>query len=90
MHRDVVNFLKRVCPRYGLSANYIADSDVYVVHKRGFAIHNFTTKMFYDMPRRARERMFRPLIKRGLAHNLGEKSVRESLVTRTQFGRRIV
>lgn len=78
-----------MCEKYGMNAVYSDDGDVYAIHKRGFAIQNFTSKIFYEIPKRAREKQLLALMKRGLTHNLGENSTKNSLLIRTQYGRRI-
>lgn len=85
-----MRFLKEVCARHGLRANYIPENDAWVLHKRGYAVQNFTTKQFYEIPKRAREKFYRPLLKRGLAHNLGEKSLKKNLKVKTQLGQRVI
>lgn len=78
-----------MCEKYGMGARYLDDGDTYVIHKRGFAILNFTTKMFYDVPKRVREKHLLALMKRGLTHNLGENSLKNNLIVKTSYGRRI-
>lgn len=89
MRAEIVNWLKEMCEKYGFHSNYLASDDIYTISYRGFAIQNFTTKIFYELPKRARERMLLPLLKRGLTHNLGESSVKHTLVTNTTHGQRI-
>jgi hypothetical protein len=72
-----------------MNAIYIPEDDVYSISYRGFAIQNFTTPIFYELPKRMRERMLLPLLKKGLTHNIGEKSVKDTLITKTQYGQRI-
>lgn len=90
MKVDIVNFLREVCPRLGLSANYRPDKNFFIVHKRGYAIQNFTEKQFYQIPKPKRKEMFVALMQRGLTHNLGESTVRENLQVRSALGTRIV
>lgn len=90
MRRDIVEFLTPICERYGLSATYHANQDLYVVHYRGYAIQNFRGATFNDVPKGARRRMFLPLLKRGLAHNIGERSLKDNLNVHTQRGTPII
>ena len=90
MRIEIVDFLKDVCSRYGLSANYQQHKDIYVVHKRGYAIQNFNTEQFYQIPKPARRQLFIGLLQRGLTHNLGEGSAKNNLLIKSQLGIRIV
>ena len=90
MRQEIISFLKDVCARYNLSAYYAPNTDVWSIHKRGYAIHNFRTSQFHDIPKRYRMRNLLPIIQVGLTHNLGEKSLKGTLVLRTQLGQRIV
>lgn len=90
MRTEIVNFLKDVCTELGLSANYSIQKDMYTVHKRGFAVQNFTQKQFYQIPKPVRRRDLRALLKRGLVHNIGENSTKENLRVKTQLGLRII
>ena len=90
MRIDIVDFLKDVCGDLNLSANYMQAKDVYVVHKRGFAIQNFNTKQFYQIPKPERKRLLLGILKRGLNHNIGEANVKDNLFVRSQHGIRIV
>lgn len=83
MRADIVAFVKEICEEYGLRAIHIPDArdqnDVWsITTKGGIAVSNFTTKIFYDIPPRARRKNFLPAIKRGLAHVVGERSLRET------------
>lgn len=86
MRRDIIDFLTPICERYGLSAYYHANTDVYVVTYRGYAIQNFRGATFHDIPKGKRRRMYLPLIKRGLMHNIGERSLNGQLNIHTQRG----
>jgi hypothetical protein len=85
MKADIVRFLKEMHRKYGLNALYIPDNDVYCVTRKGRAVQNFNSEQFYSMPKRAREYMYRPLVKVGLAQNLGEKS-KEQFILNTKQG----
>lgn len=86
MRRDITEFLREICERYNLGAVYHASRDVYVVHYRGYAIQTFRGETFYDIPKGMRRRMYLPLLKAGLAHNIGERSIKHDLNIKTQRG----
>jgi len=90
MRIDIVDFLKDVCGELSLSANYVQAKDVYIVHKRGYAVQNFNTEQFYQIPKPERKRLLLGILKRGLTHNLGENNVKDNLFVRSQHGIRIV
>lgn len=82
MKPEVLRFVKNICDKYNLRANYITDAghnDVWsICTKQGYIIMNFTTEIFYDIPPRAREAQFLPAIKRGLNAVLGEKHIQDN------------
>lgn len=90
MRIDIVDFLKKVCAELGLSANYQTARDVYIIHKRGYAIQNFTTTQFYELDKPARRKLLLGILKRGLTHNIGENSIKNDLNIKSQLGIRIV
>jgi hypothetical protein len=90
MKVDIENFLRQECPRLGLSANYRADKNFYVVHKRGYSIQNFTPEQFYQIPKPKRKQMLVAIMQRGLTHNLGEGTLKGKLHSRSSLGQRIV
>ncbi len=82
MDKTIISFLKNVCKRWGLRAVYITDvgglNDVWsITTKQGIALMNFTTEIFYHMPKREREKMIEPTLKRGLNQLIGERHVRD-------------
>lgn len=89
VRRDIIDFLKPICERFNLEARYHANKDMYVLSYRGYAIQNFVGSNFNDIPKAVRRRQYLPLIKRGLSHNIGEKSLKHSLNIHTQRGHRI-
>jgi len=90
MRKEIVDFLEDVCSQFNLSANYMIGKDVYVVHKRGYAIQNFNTTQFYQIPKPARKQLLRGILQRGLTHNLGEGSLKHTLQVKSQLGKRII
>lgn len=90
MRQEIIRFLQEVCAELGLSANYVVANDLYVVHKRGFAVQNFNARQFYEVPPPARRRLIIGILKRGLTHNIGEKNTKENIFINSQVGIRIV
>ena len=70
MYRDIEAFVLEVCKRFKLNANYIPDGDIWMIHKQGRAVQNFTSNQFYQIPKRARLSQFEPLFRLGLNQNL--------------------
>lgn len=89
MKQEVVDYVVRVCKRLGLNANYLADDDLYFIHKNGRAIQGFTTWQFYSIPKRAREQEFLPLLKIGLANNLAER-YHDQVFMRLKYGKKLI
>ena len=87
MRRDIIQFILRMCEKTGfpLSLNYYPANhqgdrhDIYSVHLRGRSVVNFTSKNFYSIPLSEREKHFSPLIRIGMAHNLGEESLKDQI-----------
>lgn len=90
MKVDIENFLREVCPQFGMSANYRPDKNYYTIHKRGYAIQNFTPTQFFEIPKPKRKEMLRAIMQRGLTFNLGEKTIKHDLLVRSQLGHKIV
>lgn len=88
MKADIVRFLREMHRKYGLNALYIPENDVYCIHRKGRAVQNFTSSQFYDFPKGYREQMYKPLVKVGLAQNLGEK-YKEQFILNTKQGIKI-
>lgn len=89
MRADIKRFIVDVCKEYGLEAYYLPDDDVYCVTKKGRAVTTFNTFKFYTIPKRARRNMILPLLKVGLAHNLGE-SYRDQVYHDRKLGIKII
>lgn len=90
MRIDIANFLKEVCTELNLSANYMRSKDIFVIHKRGYAIQNFNTKQFYQIPKPKRKQLLLGILKRGLTHNIGERAIKDNLRVKSQLGIRII
>lgn len=89
MKGDIIRFIKKYAPKFGLGAYYLPDNDCYVLHRNGRAVQNFDSNSFYQIPKLARQRMFNPLIKAGLAQNLGEKH-KDQFILNRKFGIKII
>lgn len=90
MKTEIVNFITFACETLKARANYLYDGDIYMIHKDGKAVQNFTTSQFYEIPKRERIRDWERLIRIGLVNNLGEKNVKEQLLMPIKFGHVIV
>ncbi len=84
-----MQFCRKVCNRYGLEAIYIPDNDVYSIRFRGRGVHNFNSKNFYQVPKRYREVLVGRILKVGLNHNLGEKTVQRQIYLDRSIGKKI-
>jgi len=89
MRKDILEFIKVIKDKYKMEAVYFPDTDVYSIRFRGLGIQNFNSKNFYDLPRKHREKMLLAILKRGLAHNLGEKTLKEKLNLNRKIGKKI-
>lgn len=97
--REITEWVKKVCNKWNLRAIYVPDvsggslrNDFFsITTKQGHVVMNFTTRVFYDLPPRVRERHLYPSIKRGLNHLVGEKTMKQSQRTIIKrFGKVIV
>ncbi len=87
MRKDIINFIKVIKDKYKIEAVYFPDNDVYSLRYRGRGIQNFNSKNFYTLPKRHRENMLLAIIKKGLTHNLGEKTLKDKLYLNRQIGK---
>lgn len=87
---DIINFFEKWCKKYRLSLNYLSGRDTYFLHLEGRALITFTTPQFYQVPKMARARQILPLIKKGLAQNLGEASMYEQIFMNRHLGKRLI
>lgn len=90
MRQEIIRFIKEICSELDLSANYVVAKNMYVIHKRGFAIQNFNVDQFHQIAPPARRRLIIGILKRGLTHNVGEKNIKDNLNINSQVGIRIV
>ena len=97
MRPEIVKFIQNICPKYNLKAIFIPDAhgmnDVWsITTPQGLAVMNFTTKIFYDISPRFRERMFLPTIKRGLNNVVAQSDIKrtqQQLIPR-KMGKKII
>ena len=82
MKKEIILWLKQVCPKYKMGVIYSPESDIYLIHKNGRAIQGFDTKQFYQVPKRKRAADLLPLMTRGLMLNSGEKYASQLLIQR--------
>ena len=89
MKQDVVRYIKDVCTKFGFSAHYIPKNDLYMIHRNGRAVQNFTSKQFYEIPKLARMRMFNPLVKLGLNNNVDGHTSNQVFINK-KLGKKII
>ena len=90
MKSDIISFIKEVCEKNKMQANFFPESETFQIHKNGRAIQSFTIKDYYQLPKRYRRFMYLPLIKAGLANNLKERRVKEGLYGSYKMGKKII
>jgi hypothetical protein len=86
MKQDIKHWVIKICIKFNLEAIYFPDNDVYSIRFKGRGIQNFTSKIFYELPKRHRQNMIRAILKLGLNHNAGEK---RNLILNRKLGRKI-
>lgn len=89
MKGDIVRFCRMVGKLYGLEAVYFPGVDVYSLRKKGRGVQNFNSINFYQLPQRWRKELIGRLLKVGLNHNLGEKTVKNQLFLARNQGKYI-
>lgn len=82
---SITRWIIKMCQKYKLSAFYLPDRDVYLIHFKGKALQGFNSQVFYQIPKDAREKQLIPLLKRGLMLNIEEKG-RDMLYTKRRLG----
>lgn len=88
MNPGIKKWIIKVCKKHKLGAFYLPDRDVYMIHFKGKALQGFTSSVFYQIPKVAREESILPILKRGLMLNMNEKS-RDQLHTKRRLGKLI-
>ena len=89
MNREVVKFIRACHKKYRTDALYFPDDDIYSIRFHGRAVQNFTSTIFYQIPKRQRFNMIKDIIKLGLNHNSGEKHLTNQLFLQAGQGKRI-
>lgn len=83
---SIRQWVQKICKKHGLSSFYLPDRDVFMIHFKGRALMGFNSRIFYQIPKDARERSLIPIMKRGLMLNIDEKN-RDNLYTRKRLGK---
>jgi len=87
MRKEIVAFVYEACRKFKfpLSLAYFPSAyqegrfDIYSISIHGKYVLNFTNKNFYDIPKAERMNHLVPLIRVGLAHNMGENSLKDQV-----------
>ena len=79
MKNEIKQWIIKICKKYNFEAIYFPAKDMYSIRFKGKGIQNFTSKTFYNLPKKHREGMMLPLMKVGLNLNFGERKLRDSL-----------
>jgi len=90
MKKDIVNFIHSLMEKYRLEAIYFPDDDIYSIRFFGRAVQNFNSKQFYSLPKRHRMRQIVQILKLGLSHNVGERSLKDRLYLNRNLGKKII
>ena len=75
MKNEIKQWIIKIAKKYNFSAIYFPLKDMYSIRFKGRGIQNFTSKTFYNLPKRFRESMMLPLMRVGLNLNAGEKKL---------------
>jgi len=89
MNQEIVKWLRKVNLKYGTEALYFPDDDVYSIRFRGRAVQNFTSTIFYQIPKRQRFNEIRNIIKLGLENNVGERHLTNQLFLNRAQGKKV-
>jgi hypothetical protein len=89
MNREIVQFLHKCHLKYKTDALYFPDDDIYSIRFHGRAVQNFTSTIFYQIPKQQRFNMIRDIIHLGLNHNEGEKHLTNQRFLQQNFGKKI-
>lgn len=91
MRADILSFIRLAHKKIGpLEAAYIPADDLYIITKNGKSVQNFTSKLFYQVPRYFRLNEWRAMIRVGMNHNMGEKNVVDQLSQVKNVGKKIL
>ena len=89
MNQEIVKWLRKVNLKYKTEALYFPDDDVYSIRFRGRAVQNFTSTIFYQLPKRHRFNMIKDIIHLGLDHNSGERHLTNQLNLDSGQGKKV-
>jgi len=90
MLSEIESFFRAVAPRLGLAVYYMVGKDRWLITKNGKILQGFSTKTFYSLPKRSRMNDFEPLLKIGLANNMGGEKMKNQVYLERVVGRRII
>lgn len=85
---SITRWIKQVCKKQNLGAFFMPAKDTYMIHFKGKALQGFNSKVFYHMPKIAREKQLVSILKLGLRLNIDEKN-RQNLYTKRKLGHTI-
>lgn len=93
MKSDILFFIRRAIKKYSkenIQACWFPgiNGGTYFLHINGKAIQTFNQNDFYQLPQRYRMFMIEPLIKAGMANNLGTKN-KDSIIGAYRLGKEI-
>ena len=89
MKSEIRKFLHRVFIKYGMEGRYFPEDDIYSIRFKGRAIQNFNSNQFYHIPKRYRFKMLGKILKLGLEHNVGERSLQGQMLLDRKMGKKI-
>lgn len=99
--QQIISWVKKTCDKWNLRAIYVPhvgkegglQNDFFsLTTPQGHVVLNFTTRVFFDIPPRLRDRNMYPTIKRGLMNLVGEKQMKrdQRTIIPRRYGKRIV
>ena len=89
MNHEIIRFIKSVNKKYKTNTLYFPDDDIYSIRFRGRAVQNFTSTIFYQLPKRFRFNMIKDIIKLGVDHNSGERHMYNQILLDSGHGKKI-
>jgi len=89
MNHEIIRFIKSVNKKYRTECLYFPDDDIYSIRFHGRAVQNFTSTIFYQIPKQQRFNMIRDIIHLGVDHNEGEKHLTNQRFLQQNFGKKI-
>jgi chaperonin GroEL len=89
MNRIIVKFILKLKEKYKVEALYFPDNDIYSVRFRGQAVQNFNSMQFYQIPQRHRFNQIGQILRLGLNHNRGERSMMNQIYMNRSIGKKI-